>query len=370
MRRTPLYDSHVALGARIIEFEGWQMPVQYSGIIEEHLCVRSRAGVFDVSHMGELVVCGRNALAMLQYLTSNDVSRLTVGQAQYSMILNEKGGVVDDLIVYQIGDYEYLLCVNASNTAKVHRWLIEHNMFDAEIVDSSEDFAQIALQGPLSVTLLARVLGVSEQELSPQLLKPFRFRTYNYPTAGIKIFTARTGYTGEDGFEIYGEPQGVVELWSALLKLGEPLGLKPIGLGARDSLRLEAALPLYGHELGDDISALASGKGWAIKFEKGSFLGRDALLLERQQGSSRLLVGFEVVDPGIVRNGARLFDENGVEIGWVTSGTKCPTIDKAIGMAYVDRHCTGEGAEYFAEVRGRRLLCRSVRLPFYKRPMI
>lgn len=335
LKRTPLFDSHLQLGAKMVPFAGYEMPVQYpSGLIEEHNAVRTGVGIFDVSHMGEIFVSGDSALSFLQRVACNDVSKLEIGKAQYSALLNEDGGVIDDIIVYKLGDKRYLLCVNASNTEKDFEWLKEQNREKVEIDNQSALWGQIAVQGPKAKDLVSSSLKYFECE-----------------QVDDKII-ARTGYTGEDGFEIFVRADKTEELWNDLIKSGAV----PCGLGARDTLRLEACYPLHGHELREDISAIESGLGWIVKFSKGDFIGKEAL----EKNFNRRLVGFFVIDPGIVRDGARVFDENGELCGFVTSGTKTPTVGKALGLALVSKE------PKTAEVRGKRLKIEVTKTPFYK----
>jgi aminomethyltransferase len=362
MKRTPLYEEHVRLGGKIVEFAGWEMPVQYSGVIAEHVNVRERVGLFDVSHMGEIWVSGANAEQALEYLTCNKVSALYDCKAQYSALLNQRGGVIDDIIVYRFNKELFLLCVNASNADKDFEWLKANNPTDAVITNASADYGQIAVQGPRAIELLAPL--VKRHDLTE--LKPFHF--IEDEIIGSNVIIARTGYTGEDGVEVFVRADQTLALWSLLLEHGEPYGVLPCGLGARDSLRLEAALPLHGHELSEDISALQSGLGWILKFDKGDFVGRDALLAEKEQGVARSLVGFVLDDAGIARQGdlVRVPESDG-DVGVITSGTKTPTVGKALGMALVDSNHATVGAPIVCVVRGRTIAGHIVPLPFYKR---
>lgn len=345
------------------------MPVQYSGLVDEHTAVRNDAGLFDVSHMGEVSVSGDAALDFLQHVTSNDVSKLAPGKAQYSLLTNETGGVVDDIIVYMRGEGDYLLCVNAANTAKDFQWLSDRNTFGANLENVSSDYAQIALQGPKAVKILSQSVDKTEDEFSAAQFPAFTHQTlvHDFGSGEVELLIARTGYTGEDGFEIFVEPGSAPALWDLLVENGQAFGLKPAGLGARDTLRLEACFPLHGHELADDISALESGLGWVVKLDKGEFIGRDALAAEKEQGVKRKLVGLEVFDAGIIRHGAKVFDDSGAEVGLVTSGTKPPTVGKAIGLALVESSRAKLGTELSAEVRGRKLKVKVIKKPFYKR---
>ena len=357
-KKTPLYDEHLALGAKMLEFAGWALPVRYSEIIEEHQAVRLAVGIFDVSHMGEILVEGSEAEAALNYLTSNDVAKLYDGKAHYSCILNESGGVVDDIIIYRLSQEKYLIVVNAANTDKDFSWFVEHNKFTGvKFSNVSNQYAQIALQGPKAVALASRVFRKDLSQIQ-------RFHFEQIPFDQEQLLVARTGYTGEDGFEFYCNPDAAVMLWRKLLEFGKEEGIRPCGLGARDSLRLEAAYPLYGHELQDGWSALESGLGWIIKFNKPDFIGKDALVSQKQAGVNRQLVGLKVIEAGLVREGYLLFDEDMNQVGLVTSGTKTPSLEYPIAMALVDLPFNRVGTRLWAEVRGRRLACEVLRLPF------
>jgi aminomethyltransferase len=360
MKRTPLYEEHVRLGGKMVEFAGWEMPVQYSGVIQEHVNVRERVGLFDVSHMGEIWVTGPNAEAALEYLTCNKVSSLYDGKAQYSAILNEKGGVIDDIIIYRFSKERFLLCVNASNADKDYEWLGSKNPTDARIVNASAEYGQIAVQGPRAIELLAPLVKGADLNA----VKPFHF--IETELLGSKVIIARTGYTGEDGVEIFVKSERSVDLWRLLLEHGEVYGVTPCGLGARDSLRLEAAYPLHGHELSEETPALESGLGWIIKFDKGDFIGRDALLKIKEQGPARKLVGFVLDEAGIARQGDTL-QVGGAEVGVVASGTKTPTVNKALGMAFLKASLATPETKVSVVVRGRSIAAHVIPLPFYKR---
>ncbi len=362
MKRTPLYDEHVRLGAKIVEFAGWEMPVQYSGVIAEHVTVRERVGLFDVSHMGEIWVTGSDAQRALEHLTCNNIAALYDGKAQYSAILNQAGGVIDDIIVYRVTKDRFLLCVNASNSEKDFDWLCANNSTGALITNASVDFGQIAVQGPRALELVAPLIKSADLTT----LKPFHF--IETELCGGSVLIARTGYTGEDGVEIFVRSSDAVTLWRLLLEHGAGYGVLPCGLGARDSLRLEAALPLHGHELSEGISALQSGLGWIVKFDKQDFIGRDALLAEKAAGPARRLVGFVLEDAGIARQGDLVrVPGSEVDRGVVTSGTKTPTVGKALGMALVDSAIAVSDAAIECVVRGRSIKGRIVPLPFYRR---
>ena len=360
MRRTALFDLHRAAGARFVEFGGWEMPVQYRGVLAEHAAVRERAGLFDVSHMGEIEVSGPGALALCQEVATNDASRLDVGRALYSPWCDESGGTIDDTILYRLGPERWMFCVNASNAETCSDWISgrARGRAGVEVRDLSAATGLLALQGPAASQIIGRLGGAELAELP-------RFSVVPAKVAGIDCIAARTGYTGEDGFELFVPVEHSSGLWRALLDAGGPLGLEPIGLGARDTLRLEAALPLYGHELGCDISPLEAGLAWAVKLDKGPFCGRDALAREQAAGSSRRLVGLRLLDAGIARAEHPVFagDE---PVGVVTSGTKSPTLGSSIALALVQREAVD--AALSVEVRGRRLKAEKVALPFYRRP--
>jgi len=343
----------------MVEFAGWEMPVQYRGAIEEHLAVRRQAGLFDVSHMGEIEVRGPRALELCQRLTANDVARVAKGQAQYNLLLNENAGVVDDIVLHRLEEDQFLICVNAANTEKDFRWMTERSGGGVAVQDASSRYVQLALQGPLAEKIL--------QPLTPlrlEAMKPFRFALGE--VCRIRCLVARTGYTGEDGFELYCDSSAGERLWNGLLDAGRDVGLRPAGLGARDTLRLERALPLYGHGLDESTTPLEAGLEWVVKFSKGSFLGREALLRQKQEGLKRKLVGLETIEPGIARSHYPILKQ-GERIGEVTSGTKSPTLGRSIALGYV---LAGEGSVGNAvevEIRSRRVQARIVSLPFYRR---
>lgn len=362
LKRTPLYDSHVKLGGKIVPFAGWELPVQYAGVIAEHRAVRTGAGLFDVSHMGEVFCEGPEAEAALDYLTCNDVKGLYDGRAQYSAICNEQGGVVDDIIIYRYSPTRYLICVNASNADKDFAWFQKHNKHKATFTNKSSEYGQIALQGPKAVAIMRAF-----ESLAPCT----ELRYYHFQDAkvlGIPVIVARTGYTGEDGFELFVPVKSTRDVWEAFIEIGARFGLVPCGLGARDSLRLEASYPLHGHELGDDITAIESKLGWIVRPEKkGDFIGRAMLEKQKKEGAPRSVVGFFVDDPGIARQGDKVFSGSGVEVGAVTSGTKTPTLDRALGLALVKSDQAKVGTEIFFEVRGKKLKGHVVATPLYKR---
>jgi aminomethyltransferase len=362
LKRTPLYDEHLSLGGKIVPFAGWELPVEYSGLIGEHRTVRAAAGIFDVSHMGEIWVSGKNAAEALDFLTCNDVKNLAVGRAQYNAIINEQGGVVDDIIIYRFAADRFFVCVNASNADKDFAWLTSHNPNDAQIENVSSEFGQIAVQGPLALQIVEKTLNVELRALSY-----FSFREERI--GGDKIIIARTGYTGEDGFELFVPWGKTVAFWKRLLEVGKPLGIVPTGLGARDTLRLEACYPLHGHELGDDISAIESGLGWIVKLNKGEFIGRPVLEQQKKNGAPRSLVGFSMDDPGIARHGYKVHSETGQEIGSVTSGNKTPTLNRSLGLALIDSQFKAVDTKIEIVVRDKKLKAHVVPTPFYKRTL-
>ena len=343
----------------MVEFAGWEMPVQYQGVIEEHRAVRSRAGLFDVSHMGEIEVRGAGALEFCQRMTANDVSRMKPFQAQYNLLLNERGGVIDDVIFYRLEENIFFICVNASNSDKDFAWLSEHSGNEVELENVSAKYAQLALQGPRAEKVLQPLTAIALAEL-----KSFYFAFGD--VGSVRCLVARTGYTGEEGFELYCNSEDAAKLWGALLDAGAPEDLVPVGLGARDTLRLEKAYPLYGHELDDTTTPLEAGLEWVTKFSKGDFLGREILLKQKEQGVERKLVGLEMLEPGIARGGYRLFKDD-INIGRVTSGTKSPSLDKSIALGYVgvEQAATGNGID--VEIRSRQVPAKVVSLPFYSR---
>ncbi len=358
LKRTPLYDEHLRAGAKMVPFAGYEMPVQYGGIVAEHLAVRHGAGIFDVSHMGELLVAGPEAEQLLGSLLCNDVTRLRDGQAQYSAITNERGGVVDDVLVYRFHQRRYLICVNASNQERDYQWFLDHNRWDAVVEDHGWRYGQIAVQGPLAMEKLAMLEGLSDISS----IAPFRFQERT--VTGIPTLVARTGYTGEDGVELFVPADSAPEMWRNLVALE---GVVPCGLGARDSLRLEAAYPLHGHELSEDDSALESGLGWIVKLEGREFIGSAALAAENARGAAQVLIGFTISGAGIARQGDVVHSVSGEPIGIVTSGTKTPMFERALGLARVAVASSAPGTPISITVRGRQLAAEVVKPPFYSR---
>lgn len=363
LKRTPLFHEYKKLGAKTIDFGGWDLPVQFSSIKEEHEATRTAAGLFDVSHMAELMVEGPDSLAFLQKMLTNDVSKLEPGKAQYTIMCYENGGTVDDLIVYHLDEKKYLLVVNAANRSKDFEWLNTHKEGDVTINDVSDEYVQLAIQGPKAEEALQKLTDV---DLSS--IKFFRFKS-DVSLRGVKgeAIVSRTGYTGEDGFEIYLHADSGAELWQAVLKAGEPVGLKPIGLGARDTLRFEANLALYGQELSEEITPIEAGLNFAVKVNKEpDFIGKEVLKRQKEEGPGRKLVGIEMIDKGIPRTHYDVLDGEEV-IGFVTTGTQSPTLGKNIGLALIDQAYTSEGTEVTVQVRKRRLKAKVVKTPFYKR---
>ena len=361
-KQTPLNRRHRDLGARMVEFGGWDMPVEYTGIAEEHLAVRTRAGLFDVSHMGQIEIAGAHALAAVQHISSNDAARLAVGQAHYSGLMTPQGTFVDDLLVYRFSDVHFMLVVNAGNIEKDYRWIAEQvkGFADAMAVNSSSRYALIAIQGPAAIPIVQTLTSV---DLSA--IKYYWFGTGE--VAGVRATLSRTGYTGEDGFELFVPPAQAERVWNAVLDAGRPSGLIPCGLGARDTLRLEAGMRLYGNDIDETTSVLEADLGWIVGWKKGEFLGATELRRQKDEGISRRLIGFEMLDRGIARHGYDVYID-GEKVGHVTSGTQTPYIKKAIGMAYLPVGRAMPDTEFEVDVRGRRLKARAVPLPFYKRP--
>ncbi len=357
--RTPLFERHRALGGKLVPFGGWEMPVQYSGLTEEHVAVRTAAGLFDVSHMGEIRVRGPRALEVVQRLTTNDASTLIEGRIQYSAFLTENGTFVDDLLTYKIADDDYLLVVNAANTPKDVAWAKRAAVDGGSVENESGKWAQIALQGPRSAEILQPLVDV---ELAP--IGYYHFR--HGKVVGVPSIVSRTGYTGEYGFEVYCPPEAAVEIWDAILASGKPHGLIPAGLGARDTLRLEAKMALYGNDIDDTVTPWEADLGWIVKMRKGDFIGRAVLERQKAAGISKKLVGFQVTGRGIARHGHPVKTLAGP--GIVTSGTQTPTVGKPIGLAYVPVAASAIGTEIEIDIRGRGVSAVVVSTPFYKRP--
>jgi glycine cleavage system T protein (aminomethyltransferase) len=360
MKKTPLNQIHHQTGARMVEFGGWEMPVQYSGVIAEHLAVRSAAGLFDVSHMGEIEVFGPQAFEFLQYATTNDVSKLVDGQVQYTSICYATGGVVDDLTLYRSSQDRYLLCVNASNSDKDFAWLqdlLQNSQYsDLELHNRSDDYAQLALQGPLSVEILSQLTPLDLSELS-------FYHFVEAPVGGIKMIVSRTGYTGEDGFELYCAAADGASLWQELMKVGKSKGLVPIGLGARDTLRLEKGYALYGHEITAEIMPIEARLAWITKLKKGDFVGRDAMLKAKDAGLTRKLIPLKLVGSGVPRDGYPVLCE-GKEVGYVTSGTMSPSLKQGIALALINSEIADSEKVLEIGIRKRRIEAERSTLPF------
>ncbi|MGE6577088.1 glycine cleavage system aminomethyltransferase GcvT [Paenibacillus xylanexedens] len=359
--RTPLFPLYQQYeGVRCIDFGGWELPVQFSGIQKEHEAVRERAGLFDVSHMGEFTVQGEQAEVFLQQMMTNDVTTLVPGQAQYTLMCYPDGGVVDDLLVYKLEDQHYMLVVNASNIDKDWAWLQEHLIPGVSMTNDSEQTALLALQGPLAVDIIGKVTDTDVSSI-----EPFRF-VQDAEVCGVKLLLSRTGYTGEDGFELYVPADQAAVVWNGLMQAGEGHGLVPTGLGARDTLRFEAKLPLYGQELSATISPLEAGVGMFVKLNAGPFIGHEALLQQKTDGPARKLVGIEVLERGIPRPHYPIYAE-GVQIGEVTTGTQSPTLKRNLGLALIDSKYAALGTPLEIEIRGKKLKSEVVKTPFHKR---
>jgi aminomethyltransferase len=362
LSRTPLYSEHVRLGAKLVPFAGWEMPIQYKGIAAEHQAVRQRVGLFDVSHMGELHVTGPGALAAVDALITNDLSKATNGQAVYTCCCNAAGTILDDLIVYRRGEEDVLVVCNASNRDKISAHFREALKGKAEFRDVSDETALIAVQGPRALELL-KLAGVS---IDVDQLKSFRFADAS--VADVKVTLARTGYTGEDGVELFCKNAGAPRIFGSLLDVGAALGAEPIGLGARDTLRLEARLSLYGNEIDETTNPIEAGLGWVVKLDKpGGFLGRDAIAKVKAEGPARSIVGFEMVGRGIARHGYPLLDHDGNTVGVCTSGGPSPTLGSSIGLGYLPASMTAIGTPFSVDCRGKTIEAKVVKTPFYKR---
>ena len=361
LKKTPLNAAHRDLGGKMVDFGGWDMPVQYpAGVIEEHMATRTRAGLFDVSHMGEIWVEGHDAIAFVNRLTTNDVTKLVDGQAHYSALTNEKGGVVDDLLVYRFGQDKLLLVVNAGTTEKDWDWITSHKQDEnITLTNASADYCQIAVQGPEAVDIVKSLTDTNLDEI-----KYYHFTTGRVDD--VESIISRTGYTGEDGFEVYADAKFAVQLWNKLLETGKSVGILPCGLAARNTLRLESAMSLYGHELSDDITTLEANLGWITKLQKGDFIGSDALKKKKESGLTRKIVGFEMTQPGIARDECDVYIDD-KRVGYVTSGSPAPFLKKNIGLAFLPVEFANDGQEIKIDVRGKHLSAKVVPTPFYKR---
>ena len=359
---TPLYDAHVTLGAKLVDFAGWAMPLQYSGVIDEYHAVRRQAGLFDVSHMGRIVVSGEGALAFLQTVTTNDVSRLEVHQAHYSMVCNPEGGIKDDVFVYRLEKESYLICVNASNREKILEWVRQqqHEFSQSvDIQDQSVQMAQLALQGPKSPALLGEVLGQDLDHLKPRRCLEAKF-------LGSSILITRTGYTGEVGYELYIPADQARPLWDRLLEIGKGAGLKPAGLASRDLLRLDMGYFLYGNDLTEETTPVEAGAEWVVAFQKENFIGASVIKKQKEEGPARRLVAFELLEKAVPRHGMKMYREDQT-IGEVTSGNLSPVLQKGIGLGYVAAQYSNIGTTFQVDIRGKKVPAIVVKLPFYKR---
>jgi len=361
LKKTPLNTRHRSLGAKMVEFGGWDMPVEYSGLADEHLAVRTRAGLFDVSHMGEIEIAGADALKAVQHITSNDAARLANTQIQYSALTTPQGTFVDDVLTYKLSDEHFMLVVNASNIMKDFNWITGQieGIGDAVAVNTSSRYALMALQGPVARDVLQSLTGANLADV-----KYYWFTTGE--VANVMCTISRTGYTGEDGFEVFVPPAQAERVWDAILQAGKAHGVIPAGLGARDTLRLEAAMRLYGNDMDETTTVVEADLGWIVGWKKAEFLGRDVLQRQKAEGPMRKLVGFEMTERAIGRHGYDVYVD-GRKAGVVTSGTQTPFLKKAIGMAYLPASHTAAGAEFEIEIRGRRAKAQVVPLPFYKR---
>lgn len=359
LKNTALTNVHIGLGAKLVPFAGYNMPVQYQGLKIEHECVRTGVGVFDVSHMGEFILKGPKALDLIQKVTSNDASKLTPGRAQYSCLPNGKGGIVDDLIVYKFDDEKYLLVVNASNIEKDWNWISQYNDMGVEMVNASDDYSLLAIQGPKAAEAMQ---SLTATDLST--IKFYHFEVGDFAGCSNVIISA-TGYTGSGGFEIYLKNEDAEKVWNKVFEAGKDYGIQPIGLGARDTLRLEMGYCLYGNDIDDTTSPLEAGLGWITKFDK-DFIDKEFLAKQKEAGVTRKLVAFELVEKGIPRHDYPIVDAHDNVIGKVTSGTMSPSLDKAIGLGYVPTNLASEGSEIFVQIRNKSLKAVVVKLPFYK----
>ncbi len=363
MKQTPLHEAHVARKAKIVDFAGWAMPLQYSGVLDEYHAVRAAAGLFDVSHMGRLHVEGPGALPFLQRVTTNDVQRVEPMGAQYSMVCNPDGGVKDDIFLYRLGAEEFLLCVNASNLDKIRDWLFQQQGEEPErlrLNDQSEELAQLALQGPASKSVLQAHVASSLDGLKPR-------RCLRETVGDVECLITRTGYTGELGYELYVPATQVARVWDRLLQAGEACGVQPVGLGARDLLRLDMGYLLYGNDLTETITPIEASAKWVVSLTKGAFIGEPVLKRQLEEGPSRRLAAFELLEKAVPRHDMRLLVQD-KPIGTVTSGNLSPILQKGIGLGYVDPACAEAGTAFDVEIRGRRVPARVVALPFYKKP--
>jgi len=361
LKNTALTDVHAKLGAKIVPFAGYNMPVSYEGINAEHETVRKAVGVFDVSHMGEFILKGPDALDLVQRITSNDASKLTDGKVQYTCLPNDTGGIVDDLLVYRLDEKTYMLVVNASNIEKDWNWIVKHNTKQVEMHNISDKTSLLAVQGPKAADVLQPLTDIDLKSMEYYTFKKGKFDGID------NVLISATGYTGAGGFEIYFENQYAHRIWNDIFESGKPYGIKPIGLGARDTLRLEMGFCLYGNDIDDTTSPIEAGLGWITKFTK-DFTNSKELLEQKEKGVARRLVGFEMVDRGIPRHHYSILNQNGEKIGWVTSGTQSPSLQKAIGMGYVQTTFSKAGTEIWINIRDKNLKAKVVKIPFYQKP--
>ena len=352
-----LNDTHVGLGAKMVPFAGFNMPVLYTNLIEEHVCVRNNVGVFDVSHMGEFLLKGEKALDLIQYVCSNDASKLTDGKVQYSCLPNGTGGIVDDLLVYRVNAHEYYLVVNASNIEKDWNWISSHNTFGVEMINRSDDFSLFAVQGPNALPVLQKLTDVNLSEMPYYTFKIGNMAGFS------EVIISNTGYTGAGGFEIYVENKYALAMWNAIFKAGESVGIQPVGLGARDTLRTEMGYCLYGHDIDDTTSPIEAGLGWITSFNK-DFIMKDFHAAIKAAGPKKKLVGFEMIDRGIPRQHYPILNAAGEVIGEVTSGTQSPNLSKGIGMGYVETSQSAVGSDIFISIRDKSLKAQIVKMPF------
>jgi len=360
VKRTPLFTQHQQLGGKLVDFAGWEMPIQYGGVVEEYQAVRTAVGLFDVSHMGRVMAEGRDAEAFLQRVTTNNVARLAVGEAQYSMVCNPAGGIKDDIFVYRLGPTRFLVCVNASNRDKIVSWLFQKApQGDVRLSDESDEMAQIALQGPQSREILRAVCPSAADRLKPR-------QCMEADVLGVHGVISRTGYTGEVGYELYVPSRKAEAVWEGLMKAGERAGIKACGLGSRDLLRLEVGYLLYGNDIDEQTTPLEAGAAFAVDFTKGEFVGSQALLEQKEKGPAKRLVAFELLQKGVPRHGMKVLAD-GREIGVVTSGNLSPRLQKGIGLGYVPAAFTAPGTQFQIDIRGRLHPAVVVKLPFYKR---
>lgn len=364
-KKTPLYDNHVELGAKIVDFAGWLMPLQYTGALDEHNNVRTNAGLFDTSHMGEILVTGSDALSAVQSVITNDISKIEVGRCQYNIVCNEEGCALDDVIVYKYSDEKFFFCVNAGNIDKIYKWLTDKIGDKVTVENQSNDYAMIALQGPTSTECLKPL--IKDETINLDTMKPFRF--FETEICGANCIVASTGYTGEKGFEIFCPSSFAATIWDSLLKVGSPFGIKPAGLVSRDTLRLEMGYPLYGNELNENTTPIEAGLGKYVKFTKGDFIGKKVLENQATNGTKKLLKGFTLTDRGIARSHYKVLLD-GRQVGEVSSGSFSPSLKKSIGMAFLNienNELATDEKSITIEIRGKQVKAVTTKMPFYKK---